>query len=237
MNGTELNYVLIVAAAVLIIAVIAGGIRGFIKTFFSAFSVIIAIVLAVQLGPYLGKVMQRTPVYTVISGSIEEKLDERAEAEAEKVSKQIEEINSYPLPDALKEALVENNNNQIYEALGVNRFNQYVASYMACLIINALAFLLVLLLAFIILKIIETSLDLISKLPVLHGINTLGGLAFGAVHGLILLWILCIAITVFSWTGPGVWICGQISRNPLLSWFYDHNYLLATLSNMGKMLF
>ncbi|WP_418750437.1 CvpA family protein [Frisingicoccus sp.] len=237
MNGTGINYVLIAAAAILILSVIIGGVRGFIKTFFSAFSVIIAIFLAVQIGPYLGKVMQKTPIYTSISESIEEKLDARAEAGAEKVSQQIEAINSYPLPDSLKEALIENNNNQIYEALGVNQFNQYVASYMACLIINALSFLIVLLFSFIILKIIEVSLDLISKLPVLNGINALGGVAFGAVHGLILLWILCIAVTVFSWTGPGEWICGQISRNHLLSWLYDHNYLLATLSNMGKMLF
>lgn len=237
MSGIELNYVLIIAAAILVGTVIAGGIRGFIKTFFSAFSIIIAIFLAVQLGPYLGKVIQKTPVYTSVSGSIEEKLDERAAAEAEKVSQQIEEINNYPLPKSLKEALIENNNNQIYEALGVKQFNQYVASYMACLIINAVSFLIVLLVSFIILKIIGASLDLISKLPVLNGINTLGGIALGAVHGLILLWILCIVVTAISWTGPGEWICGQINRNPLLSWFYDHNYLLATLSNMGKILF
>ena len=168
MNGTGINYVLIAAAAILILSVIIGGVRGFIKTFFSAFSVIIAIFLAVQIGPYLGKVMQKTPIYTSISESIEEKLDARAEAGAEKVSQQIEAINSYPLPDSLKEALIENNNNQIYEALGVNQFNQYVASYMACLIINALSFLIVLLFSFIILKIIEVSLDLISKLTVLN---------------------------------------------------------------------
>ena len=55
MNGTGINYVLIAAAAILILSVIIGGVRGFIKTFFSAFSVIIAIFLAVQIGPYLGK--------------------------------------------------------------------------------------------------------------------------------------------------------------------------------------
>ena len=67
MNGTGINYVLIAAAAILILSVIIGGVRGFIKTFFSAFSVIIAIFLAVQIGPYLGKVMQKTPIYTSIS--------------------------------------------------------------------------------------------------------------------------------------------------------------------------
>ena len=171
----SINYVLIGAMAILLIAIIVGGIRGFIKTFFAAFSVAIALFVAVQAGPYLGKVLQHTPMYTMISGQIEEKLDAYSEAQAEKVSQQIEEINRYPLPQYLKNALIENNNNQIYEALGVSQFNQYVASYMACLVLNSVSFLIVFLLAFIILKVIEAGLDLISKLPVLHGINVLGG--------------------------------------------------------------
>lgn len=234
---TSINYVLIVAAAILLIAIIAGGIRGFIKTFFAAFSVAIALFVAVQTGPYLGKVLQHTAMYTMISGRIEEKLDIYSETQAEKVSQQIEEINQYPLPQYLKHALIENNNNQIYEALGVSQFNQYVAYYMACLVLNAVSFLIVFLLAFILLKVIEAGLDLISKLPVLHGINVLGGVVCGMIHGMIILWILCIAITVFAWTGPGQWISAQINSNPLLSFLYSHNFLLSALTNMGKMLF
>ena len=232
-----MNYVLIAAAAILLITVIIGGIRGFIKTFFAAFSVAIALFVAIQAGPYLGKVLQHTPVYTGISNQIQVKLDAQSEAQAEKVSQQIEVIKSYPLPQSLKKALIENNNNQIYEALGVQQFNQYVASYMACLALNAVSFLIVFLAALIILKIIEASLDLISKLPVLHGINVLGGLVCGVIHGLIILWILCIVITVFAWTEIGQWVLAQIDADPLLSLLYDHNYLLSTLTNMGKMLF
>lgn len=233
----SINYVLIGAMAILLIAIIVGGIRGFIKTFFAAFSVAIALFVAVQAGPYLGKVLQHTPMYTIISGQIEEKLDAYSEAQAEKVSQQIEEINRYPLPQYLKNALIENNNNQIYEALGVSRFNQYVASYMACLVLNSVSFLIVFLLAFIILKVIEAGLDLISKLPVLHSINLLGGLVCGVVHGMIILWILCIVITMFAWTEAGQWALSQVNESALLSLLYNHNYILSALTNMGKMLF
>jgi hypothetical protein len=232
-----MNYVLIGAGAVLLISMIIGGARGFIKTFFAAFSVIIALFVAVQAGPYLGKVLQRTPVYTGVSSRIETRLNDYSEAQAEKVSQQIEVINSYPLPKSLKAALVENNNSQMYEALGVSYFNQYVAGYMACLVIGAVAFLIVFIVALLILKIIEGSLNLISKLPVLHGINVLGGIACGAVHGLMILWILCIVVTIFSWTQAGQWVITQINEDALLSFLYDNNYLLTTLTNMGKMLF
>ena len=60
----SINYVLIVAAVIFLMAVIVGGIRGLIKTFFAAFSVAIALFIAVQAGPYLGKILQRTPIYT-----------------------------------------------------------------------------------------------------------------------------------------------------------------------------
>ena len=156
---------------------------------------------------------------------------------APKITQTIPVSNAKRLPQSLKDALIENNNNQIYEALGVQQFNQYVASYMACLVLNAVSFLIIFLVALIILKIIEASLDLISKLPVLHGINVLGGLVCGVIHGLIILWILCIVVTVFAWTGYGQWILAQINANLLLSFLYNHNYLLSVLTNMGKMLF
>ena len=232
-----MNYVLIAAAAILLITVIIGGFRGFVKTFFAAFSVAIALFVAVSASPYLGKALQHTSVYTGISNHIQVKLDAKSEAQAEKVSQQIETINSYPLPQSLKDALIENNNNQIYEALGVSQFNQYVASYMACLVLNAISFLIIFIVARIILKIIEESMDLISKLPILHGMNALGGVACGLIHGLIILWILCIVITMFAWTEYGQWTLAQINESSLLSLLYKNNYLISALTNMGKMLF
>ena len=80
-------------------------------------------------------------------------------------------------------------------------------------------------------------MDLISKLPILHGMNALGGVACGLIHGLIILWILCIVITMFAWTEYGQWTLAQINESSLLSLLYNNNYLISALTNMGKMLF
>ena len=232
-----MNYIFMIAMVILILSIIIGGIRGLVKTFFAAFSVIIALFIASQVGPYVGKVVQKTPVYTGIVSQIQSKLDKQTENTAEKVSEQIETIHGYPIPEFLKDALIENNNSQIYEALGISSFNQYVASYMACLIINAVSFLIIFILGFIIITIIEISLDLISKLPVLNVMNTLGGVVCGFVHGMMILWILGVIITVFSWTELGQYIALQINENSILRFIYSHNYLVSTLTNMGKMLF
>lgn len=231
------HIMLIITMFILLLSVVIGGLRGFIRTFFAAFSVIIALFVATQAGPYLGKAVQHTPIYTGISNQIEEKLDEQSTVVTDKVSEQIDVIGGYPLPGFIKDALIENNNSQIYEALGVYEFNEYVASYMACLIINAVSFLMVLLVALTVLKIIETSLNLISKLPVLHSINTLGGIICGLVHGLMIIWIFGIVLTVFSWTEIGQLASAQINANPILELIYNNNLILAALTNMSKLLF
>ncbi len=231
------NIILIVTILILLIAVIVGMIRGFIKTFFAAFAVIIALVIATQVGPYMAKVIQHTPIYTGITRQIEENMDAQTDVMTDKVSDQIDAITEFQIPGFIKEALIENNNTQIYEALGVYDFNAYVAAYMACLVINAVSFLLVFLTAYIIIKMIEGALNLISKLPVLHAINKMGGLICGLVHGLIIVWLLGVVIMALAWTGPGQWASEQINGNPILSLIYNHNLIVSMLTNMSKMLF
>lgn len=234
---TGINIVFILVVLFFIISMAIGYNRGFIKTFFATFSLAIAVFIAVQGSPYVGKILQRTPIYTGIAGQIEERLNVSGAQEASKVSQQIDAINQYDIPDALKEALIENNNSQIYEALGITRFSEYVAAYLTCLILNVIAFLILFIVVLILLKLIAASLDLISKLPVLHGINKIGGLIFGLVHGLVNLWIVCIILTLFASTSFGQAIFRQINENPFLGMIYNNNYLLVALSNMSKLLF
>ena len=231
------NVLLILTLGILLGSIIVGVARGFIKTFFAAFSVIIALIVATQLGPYVGKVIQHTPIYTGIAVQIEEKMDEQTEGIAESVVDQIDTIAEFQIPGFVKDALIENNNSQMYDALGVYDFNEYVAAYMACLVINAASFLIVFLTAYIIIKIIEGALNLISKLPVLHSINALGGLLCGLVHGLIIIWLLGVVIMALAWTGPGQWASAQINENPILGLIYNNNLIVLVLTNMGKLLF
>jgi uncharacterized membrane protein required for colicin V production len=231
------NILLILTIGILAGTVIVGAIRGFIKTFFAAFSVIIALIFATQAGPYVGKVIQHTPIYTGITSQIEENMDEQTDIMSDRVVDQIDAIAGFPIPGFVKDALIENNNSQIYEALGVYDFNEYVAAYMACLVINAASFLIVFLTAYIVIKLIEGALNLISKLPVLHSINTMGGLICGLVHGLIIVWLLGVVIMALAWTGPGQWASAQINENPILGFIYNNNLIVLVLTNMGKLLF
>lgn len=67
--------------------------------------------------------------------------------------------------------------------------------------------------------------NLISKLPVIHGINKSTGVAAGIVHGLFILWFLCIALMLFEDSETGRIILAYIKRSDLLSVIYKHNIL------------
>jgi uncharacterized membrane protein required for colicin V production len=231
------NILLILTVGILAGSVIVGVVRGFIKTFFAAFSVLIALIIAAQLGPYVGKVIQHTPIYTGIAVQIEENMDEQTDGIADRVVDQIDTIAGFQIPGFIKDALIENNNSQMYDALGVYDFNEYVAAYMACLVINAASFLIVFLTAYILIKMIEGALNLISKLPVLHSINKMGGLICGLVHGLIIIWLIGVVIMALAWTVPGQWASAQINENPILGLIYNNNAIVLILTNMGKLLF
>jgi len=232
-----MNIILLIVILILILSVLNGYRQGLIKAVFSMFIMVIALFLASQLMPVLGKALQKTPVYTVINQSIESTIVSTITVPTDKVTEQVDVINELPLPGFLQNALIENNNSQIYDALGINDFTAYISNYLTCLILNAISFIILLIAIFIILKIIGHALNLISKLPLLNGINKIGGIVLGLVNGLIMLWIACVIITIFAGTSWAQYIFQSINDSAVLRLIYNNNYFLVWIANMGRVLF
>ena len=151
-------------------------------------------------------------------------------------SKQEKFLRSLPLPDSIIEALTENNSEEYYEALAVDSFEDYISNYIACTIISAISFVVTFLVIYIALKVLCFSLDLISKLPVLHQINKLFGMAAGFLHGLLLVWLGCIVLTAISGSEAGGKLMAMVVESELLSFIYNNNLLLSTATDLAKTL-
>ena len=121
--------------------------------------------------------------------------------------------------------------------MGIDDFAAYISDYISMMILKAIAFVGIFILAFIILKIIEWCLEAAASLPVLHSLNRLGGLLFGAVNGLMTIWFFFIIVTIFASTQWGVEIFRQINESIILSFIYNNNYLLVIIMNITKMIF
>ncbi len=133
---------------------------------------------------------------------------------------QMEMIRGMKIPEIFKNRLIENNTDKIYNTLGVSNFYHYVASYMTRTIMNvignAVTFLSIQLILLIICWILGA---VVKEVPVLAGINRLGGVILGGVIGLALVWIF-MTITSIALHDTYNTLLGD---NVLLVWLDEHN--------------
>lgn len=134
-------------------------------------------------------------------------------------------IEEMPLPKSVKQILVENNNEEIYRILGVDGFIDYIASFLAGRIINALAFVLLFITMNVGLHVLSRCLNLIARLPVLYGLNQIAGAVLGVMMALSYFWVVCLALNIFVSTDWGNYILSSIEQTPWIAWLYHNNLL------------
>lgn len=231
-----MNWLLIVVLVILIGNSLVGLKAGFIKTVFSLVSMILALILTVWISPTVNDFLRSNEkFYDFVTQRVEQVIS--SSEEGEKLTNQEAYINDLPLPKSLKETLVKNNTADVYGAMAIQSFQDYITNYIANIIINALAFTITFLAILIALRILCSVLNIISMLPVLKQINKAAGLAAGLLHGLIIVWVLFILLTVFGGTSFGQSAFLMIEENQILSLIYDNNLLLRFVTNATKLLF
>lgn len=104
-----------------------------------------------------------------------------------------------------------------------------VSGYLAEQILQALAFLLTLILVGVLIRGIVFSLGIAARLPILRGINKLAGLVFGFGEGLVIVWIFFFVITVFATTDWGRNLMSMVWKSDMLTWLYKENILFKLL--------
>ena len=142
---------------------------------------------------------------------------------------QIQEIENAPMPQFLKDQLIENNNSTIYSELGVQSFPHYVAAYISRLVLKLLAFLVTFLLAIIIVKALMFAVNIIGELPVLGLVNHIAGGALGLVLAVVIIWIGFLIMTLAYTTEAGVACFEMVEQSPVLQFLYNSNPLLLRL--------
>ena len=136
-------------------------------------------------------------------------------------------IENLNLPQNVKAAMIENNNHEVYELLGVNAFADYIGNYLADMILNSVGFVLLFAIVYLLIRLVVRWLDLIARLPILSGMNKIAGALLGGVQGLLFLWILCLVLTACSGTAWGMTLIRQVEASKWLSFLYEHNFLNA----------
>ena len=209
--------IILTGVTVFVVVMIAIGMkRGLVKTAFSFGSIFIALILVNILTPVAKEVIKNTPVYDSINQNIQSYVSEHIATSTENmtetgINNQEKIINELPLPNGLKE---------------------YVVAYLTDVVLNAVVYILLFMVISILMKTLVEVLNIVTKLPVIHTFNMAGGALIGFAQAILIIWLLCMVVTIFSSTSWGQTVCKAIADNGVLSMIYDNNLIQNIVNSL-----
>ena len=233
----EINYVLIACIAIVLLSTYLGYRKGLLLTVYSAGAMLIAIALAYFLMPYGTQLLKKTPVYDTVYKRVNDAVnDVMGNGDTDNKGEQADAIDGMKLPGYTKDVLHTNNNTTVYGKMESTGFRDYVDDSVTILIMNAISAIIIFLVIFIIIRIIGMFLKFLRDVPIIHGVDRAGGLAFGFLRGMLILWVACVVVAMIPSTDAGRYIFDQIDKSSVLTWVYDHNFLMAAVSDLGRII-
>ena len=235
-----MNWLFYVILGFILMSIFVGARKGFFKMAISMVFLILVLILASLLNPYVAKFLrEKTSVYETINEKSkavvmsylekdELSQDDMAEADISSTM-QNSILESLPLPQTFKNNLISNNKTDIYELLGVNKFVDYLASYVAYSVTNGIAFLLSFALAIILIRVIMYAINILTSLPGIGFINSVGGMVLGGAQAILWIWVFFVVVTVLYNTTFGETLMSAIEGDAFLSFLYDKNVFLPVV--------
>ncbi|MBO5418334.1 MAG: CvpA family protein [Clostridia bacterium] len=192
----------IVMVAVLALSIFIGYKRGLIMTAFSLASVIIAVVLAQMLNPIVYNAVAATEIDEKIEQKVTAYIEDVYEEKAVPVLEQKREdiIKEAGLPSFLEKIIIESDSAALKTAENEMKKVSVAAAEFT---MKLLCFVLVAVIIVILLTLLMFALKIVSKLPVIKTFNAGGGAIAGAVIGLGIVYIVCVAVYAFSFALGG----------------------------------
>lgn len=187
-----------VVLAVILGCAVAAWRKGFLRAAFGFLPMLAALVGTHIASPFVGKFLRETALFDSLSGSIRDSMGLDTAIKEGTMQTQTEIIEAMPLPDFLKEALLENNNPVIYQLLDVDSLKEYIAGFLANVCLNILSVVLAFLLIYIAVTVVLHALHLFSKLPVLSFFNRFMGFLIGGMKGVFFVWLGFVVLTFFQ---------------------------------------
>ncbi|MDD3339276.1 MAG: CvpA family protein [Lachnospiraceae bacterium] len=208
--------------------------RGLIRTAISMVFLILVFALTAAISPTVNTVLSKhTNLHDKVAKQCTEALQDKWSQDGDNTEGVKGLIENLPLPESVQ-GMLEDNSGLLGAVLSTDVASTYVADYIAAWIVYGIAILISLVVSIILIVIATHFLNLIAKLPVLGGINRVGGLLLGTVQGLILIWIFFLIVTALANTAFGASAMQEINRDNILTYLYDNNLIMQFVMSMIK---
>lgn len=227
MNVIDISILVIMALCAL------GGYRqGLIRTVYRLASFFVALFIAHRLYPYAARFLRDTVIFVNIRDGIARAMNLEVVFNQHTTARGAELIDMLPLPNALRALLHTYNTPDMFALLQVATIEDYIAGFFANMVINALAVLLVFMIAMVALAIIGSALDIVGMLPVIRTLNRAGGLAVGLVMGAVLVWLGIVIMMLLFATGAHPDMYELMQGSVAVRWVFENQFILPVLTSI-----
>ena len=240
-----MNNLAIAILVITLIITLRGMKRGLLKSIFSFISVILAMTITYYCTPYVAAwVTENTEIDETINTYISKQLthhftenEDGTKNNLKGRTNQKKALQNSELPEKIQEIITANNNKEFYKAIGADKFQEYVSGYLTGIIINLLSYIILYIICRIVIGAVFRMLNWITKLPVLRGLNRIGGALFGIAKSFLYLCLFFMIVTLISTTEVGKQCYAMIQENEILSELYRINPLMNGIMDITRQLF
>ena len=239
-----MNWLLIIIVLLLALCVVNGYRKGFLRMMYSMVSWVIMFALVTWATPYINTFLRNnTSIYQTIATYCEQQIQEKTEKQIEQetaaVTGEVADETQpadltklgVKLPDSVMNNISEKTADLAGEALDASGIYAKVSAGMADFILNGISFFIAFAVGMIVLHFFSGILGIVSRIPIIRGINKYLGTVSGAIYGFVVVWIAFYVIALCSTSEVGGALISYIYESPFLTYIYENN-LIVTLIMM-----
>lgn len=222
-----MNLLLMIVVAIALLLALIGYKRGLFKSAVSAIGIVLAVFLTTLLYPAVNNLIcDNTKLDEYIKSLIESRFQLDTKGTELTRNEEMGILEDIALPENVKEWIIENGNQEIYDKLDAEGFADYVAIYLTEMVMKGVSYLITFFVLMLIIYIFINLADIVTSIPILNGINKVGGMVFGLCQALLIVWISFVIITFLSAFEWGSDIMKMIDESSVLGYIYEKNIFL-----------
>ncbi len=211
--------VLIVAIAILALTALRGYRVGIARMVLYVITLILTIVLTgLLLRPVSLFIRENTSLYENIYDEVLDVVQEHGVVNKDA-------LDQLPFPQYVLDRVGE-------EQIVSDNIEAGIAMSISSYIYNALIYICLNIVIYLLLRIIMGAFGIVTRLPVLKEVNKLAGFAVGFAEGILVLWLICLLLQACGSESWAQEIFVQINQNAFLNWIYSHNLVAVFLDKL-----
>ncbi|HEY5586051.1 MAG TPA: CvpA family protein [Ruminiclostridium sp.] len=225
MNWTDIAVLIII-----VVFTIIGLKNGFLYSVFRLLSYILSVIFAIKFYPVLSEMLQKTVIYTNIKASIVNGIIKQQAVSVTTIKAKSAQtiVDGLKLPDFIKDSILKNiEKGNIFD---MSKIVDAVGSEIATLVINILSVILIYVIIRIALIFARVIIKTIARLPVFKQLDKTGGIVLGAIEGILIVYILCAVLIIFSAFPKFAMTIDSIESSKFANYFYQNNFIVSWMS-------